>query len=61
MRHCHLHRGRQIDDCLVVLGRLPHIQHCIADLQRIINLGLRKALGTVLEGKIALGLLSQLL
>ena len=54
MGHCHLYRGRQIDDCLMFRVRLPYIQNRIADLKRIIHLRLGKALGTVLKGKITL-------
>ena len=59
--HCHLHRRRQIDDRFMLCIRLPDIQHCVTDLQRVINLGLGKAFGAVLEGEITFCLLGKCL
>ena len=50
-----------VDDGLLLRGRLPYVQHCVADLQCIVHFRLRKALRAVLEGKVSLGLLSHLL
>ena len=61
MRHGDLHRGRDIDDHLVFLYRLPHVQNRIADLKSVIDLCSRKALGAVLKGKIPLRLVRKLL
>ena len=45
----------------ILLYGLPYIQDRIADLHGIIHLSSREALGTVLEGKVAVGFISQLL
>ena len=60
VRQAHFHRDRQIDDYVVVGGRLQHVQHGVADLQRILRLGSGKALGGILKAEIALVLLRQL-
>ena len=61
MGHCHLYGGGQIDDCLTVSSGLPYLQYRIADFQRIIHLGLGKALRAVLKGEVTFGLLCQIL
>ena len=60
MGHGHLYRGGQIDDGFASRLRLPHVQHGVADLQRIVHLGLGEAFRTVFKGKIPLRLLRQL-
>ena len=40
MGHGNLYGGRKIDDHLLVLGGLPYIQHCVADLKSVLGLGL---------------------
>ena len=42
MRHAHLDGHGKIDYDVVVLARLEHIEHSIADLERIFGLGTRK-------------------
>ena len=61
MRHGNLYRGRNIDDGLMLLIRLPHIKHTVADLHRIIHLCAREALRAVLKGKAPLRLPGDLL
>ena len=56
MRHRNLYRGRNVDDRLVLCIRLPDIEHCIADLHRIVHLCAREAFRTVLKRKIAVRL-----
>ena len=59
MRHCHLHGGRNIDDNLVILGRLPYIQNGVANLYCIVNLCLGEAFRAVFKGKIAIGFIGK--
>ena len=61
VRHTHLHRGRKVDDDLVVGRWLPYIDDGVANFQRVVNLRTRKALGRILEVEFALGLLRVLL
>ena len=60
VRPRHFHRGRQVEDALVVRGGLPHIHDRFADPQREIDLGAGEALRGVFETplhfRIALGI-----
>ena len=60
VRHRHLYRRGKIDDRLAVGGRLPHIEHGIADLERILRLRARKALGRVFKAILRPRLIGQL-
>ena len=60
MGHGVLHRGGDIDDGLIILRGLPHIQHRVAHIHRIVYFRSRKTLRAVLEGKVAVRLGSQL-
>ena len=59
MRHGIFHRRRQIDDDFLFFCRLPHIQHRIAHIQRIVHFRSREAFRTILEGEIAVCLRCQ--
>ena len=45
----HLHRGRQIDDDLLILRGTPGLLYCRADLQSVVQLGAGKALRRILQ------------
>ena len=60
MRHGVFHRRRDVDDDLPIRCRLPYIQNGIADLHRILYLGAGKALRTVFEPEIPVGLIGKL-
>ena len=47
----------QVNYCFVVFGRLPNIEHGIANIQSVVNLCAGEAFGAVLEREIALGLI----
>ena len=44
MRHAHLHGDRQVDNRLVIGGRLPDIEHGIANFERIFRFCTREGL-----------------
>ena len=60
MGHCHLHGRGNIDDRLMLRIGLPHIQHGVAHLNRVIHLRLGEALRAVFKCKIALRLIRKL-
>ena len=59
--HGMLHCAGQVDDYLIVRRGLPYVQNRVADLQGVLHFRPRKALRTVLEGKVSIRLLRQLL
>ena len=59
MRHRVLYGRGDIDDRLVGSDRFPDIQNRVTDLQRVIDLGTRKAFGAVLKRKVTLRLVGQ--
>ena len=61
MRHGHLHRHRQVDDHLVVCAWLPHIEHGVAHLERVIDFRTGKALRGVFKAVSAAVAIAQLL
>ena len=61
VRHAHLNGDGQVDDHRAVGRRLHDVQHGVADLDGIIDLGAGEALRAVLEQEVALVLLTELL
>ncbi len=62
VRRGHLHRGRQVDDHLVLGRRLDHVDHRIAHLNRVVRFGAGERFGAVLVVQLGLaGLALQLL
>ena len=61
VRHAHLNGDRKVDDHRAVGRRLHDVQHGVADLDGIIDLGAGEALRAVLEQEVALVLLTELL
>ena len=57
IRCAHLHRGRQIDNHLVIRRRLDDIDYCVTYVDRKIHLGAREAFGTVFEDPLSFGVL----
>ena len=51
----HLDGRRQVDDRLAVRGRLPHVEHGVADLDGELELGAGEGLGGVLEVDLGAG------
>ena len=60
VRHTHLDRDGQVDDHRAVGGGLHDVQHGVADLDGVIDLGAGEAFGAVLEEEVALVLLTEL-
>ena len=56
MRHRHFYGNGQVDYHLVLSGRLPYVDNCVAYLQRELGLGAGEAFGRVLEDYVALSL-----
>ena len=61
VRHSGFHRSRYINDGFPLRIRLPHVQDCIADFEGILHLRAVEALRTVLEHKVSVRFVSQLL
>ena len=48
VRRVHLDRGRQVQDQRALRRRIDHVDHRVADLERVVELGAGEALGRVL-------------
>ena len=60
MRHCNLDRSGNIDNRFILFYGLPHIQHRIAHIQRIVHFCSREALRAVFKGKVTVCFICQL-
>ena len=61
VRHGVFHRGGKVDDGLPVRRGLPDIEDGVDDLERVLGLGAREALGRILEAVLLPRLLGELL
>ena len=61
VRHGVFHRGGKVDDGLPVRRGLPDIEDGVNDLERVLGLGAREALGRILEAVLFSRLLGELL
>ena len=59
VRRRHLDRRRQVEDAFVGRGRLPHIHHRLAHLDRVVDLGAGEALRRILEHELGVGRMAQ--
>ncbi len=61
MGHAHFHGDGQVDDHRAVRGGLHYVQHGVAHIHGVVQLGAGEALRAVLEEEVALVFLAQLL